>query len=135
MNFLVTTIPVATVNELVKANKLIRDVKKIRDFKYIIHTFPEDEPLELACWADAGWANRPNGKDSTEGIFVGMTTPKLRQGLEEAVTAIQWRSSKIERTCRSPACAETMAALDGEDELTYLRIMWNELKGEKIDPC
>ena len=24
-----------------------------------------------------------------------------------------------------------MAALDGEDELTYLRIMWNELKGEK----
>ena len=63
------------------------------------------------------------------------TSQELRQGIEEAVTAIQWRSSKIERTCRSPACAETMAALDGEDELTYLQIMWNELKGERINPC
>ena len=68
VNFLVTTIPAATIGELLKTNQLIRDIKKIRDFKFKIHAFPEEEELEIACWADAGWANRPNGKDSTEDV-------------------------------------------------------------------
>lgn len=133
VNFLITSIPVATVNELLKTNKLVRDIKKTRDTKYKIHAFLPDEELELACWTDAGWANRPNGTDSTEGIFVGMTSTKLRQGYEEKVTPIHWKSSKIERICRSPGCAETAAGLDGEDELSYLRIFWNEMKGHEVE--
>lgn len=133
-NFLVTSIPVATVEELIKTNKVIREVKKLRDVAYKIHAFPEHETLELTCWADAAWANRPNGKDSTEEIFIGASTQRLRQGHEECVTAIHWRSGKIERACRSPACAEVMSCLDGEDELTYLRLMWSELNGNIINP-
>ena len=133
VNFLITSIPVSTVSDINKANKLVRDVKKWKHLKYKIHPFPEHETLELAAWTDAAWANRPNGKDSTEGIFIGMTDSKLRQGQETDVTPIYWRSGKIERTCRSPACAETMASLNGEDDLAYLRVLWNEMRGFPID--
>lgn len=134
VNFLITSIPVSNVGDLNKANKLVRDIKKWKHLKYKIHSFDMQQELDMVVWTDAGWANRPNGKDSTEGIFVGMTDKRLREGYETNVTPIHWRSGKIERTCRSPACAETMASLDGEDDLTYLRILWNEMRGIQINP-
>ena len=88
----------------------------------------------MACWTDAAHANRPNNKDSTEGIFVGMAQLSLEQGEETEVTPLYWRSGKIDRTCRSPACAETMAGLDGEDDLLYLRVLWNEMQGGTLNP-
>jgi hypothetical protein len=88
----------------------------------------------MVCWADAAMANCPNGKDSTEGIFIGMTNDRLLQGQEADVSPIYWRSGRIERTCRSPACAETIASLDGEDDLLYLRVLWHELTGGFLDP-
>ena len=94
--------------------------------------FPKEQNLERVAWSDAAWANRPNGPDSTEGIFVGMSTVALREGQEAPVTPIHWRSGCIDRVCRSPACAETMAALDAEDDLTYLRILWSELRGHQV---
>ena len=134
VNFLITTIPVSTVEEILQTNKVVRAVKKWRDFKLRIHAFPSHEPLEMTCWSDAAWANRPNGKDSTEGIFIGMSTRKLQAGQEEDVTPIHWRSSKIERVCKSPAAAETIAASDGEDDLLFLRNLWSEMCGGMIDP-
>jgi hypothetical protein len=133
VNFLISSIPVSTVGDINKANKLVRDVKKWKHLKYKIHPFPEHRTLELAAWTDASWANRPNGKNRTEGIFIGMTDSTLRQGQETAVTPIHWRSGKIERPCPSPACSETMASLNGEDDLTYLRVLWNEMRGFTID--
>ena len=106
-----------------------REVKKLKDVAYRIHNFREHEELEFFCWADAAWANRPNGTDSMEGIFVGMSTSRLRQGFEGNVSPIHWHSGKIERTCRSPACAEVMGCLDGEDELTSLRLLWTGMQG------
>ena len=129
VNFLASTIPESTVDDMIRTNKLIRDVKKWEKQEYVIHSFRLDQELVMAAWADAAWANRPNGKDSTEGIFIGMSTPKLEGGFEEDVTAIYWRSSKISRVCRSPACAETMANLDAEDDLLYLRVLWHEICG------
>ena len=99
-----------------------------------IHSFKVEDNLELVCWSDAAWANRPNGKDSTAGIFVGMTSSRLRDGKEEDVSPIYWKSGKVERVCRSPAAAEIMAALDGEDDLLFLRNLWGELKGHLMDP-
>ena len=80
--------------------------------------------------------NQPdaNYKDSTESIFVGMAQSKLEQGEETEVTPIYWRSEKIDRTCRSPLCAETMASLDGENDLLYLRVLWNEMQGGTLNP-
>lgn len=129
VNFLITCIPVSTVAEINRANKLVRDVKKWKHLKYKVHNFQDAQDLVLAAWTDAAWANRPNGSDSTEGIFIGMSDHRLREGLETNISPIYWRSGKIERTCRSPACAETTASLNGEDDLSYLRILWAEMRG------
>ena len=134
VNFLITKIPESTVSELLQANKLVKEVKKLQYQKYLVHSFPKEETLEMIAWTDAAWANRPNDIDSTEGIFIGMTDPRLRQGLQSKVTPLHWRSGKIERVCRSPATAETMASLDGEDDLTYLRFLWAEMQGYDIHP-
>ena len=133
VNFLISTIPVSTEAELVKANQLVRNVKKWKAQQYTIHSFSKSEDLVMACWVDAGWANRPNNVDSTEGIFVGMAPAKLEHGAECNISPISWRSGKISRTCRSPAAAETMAALNGEDDLLYLRSLWMEMQGAPLN--
>lgn len=134
VNFLISTIPVSTVGDINKANQLVRNIRKWKQQSYIIHAFPPDSELIMACWTDAAWANRPNNKDSTEGIFVGIAEPRLEFGFETNITPVYWRSGKIERTCRSPACAETMASLNGEDDLLYLRVLWNEMQGHSLNP-
>ena len=134
VNFLITTIPVSTVEEIHQTNKLVRAVKKWRDLKLKIHAFPSHLPLEMTCWSDAAWANRPNGKDSAEGIFIGMSSQRLREGHEEDVTPTHWRSGKIDRVCKSPAATETIAASDGEDDLLFLQNLWSEMCGFEIDP-
>ena len=133
VNFLISTIPVSTVGDINKANQLVRNIRKWKQQKYIIHSFPQSSELIMACWTDAAWANRPNNKDSTEGIFVGIAESRLEYGFETDITPIYWRSGKIERTCRSPACAETMASLNGEDDLLYLRVLWNEMQGHILN--
>ena len=134
VGFLISKIPESTVAEINQTNALIRQVKKWKNLEYRIHSFRPNSKLHMLCWTDAAWANRPNGKDSTEGIFVGMADERLIQGYEADVSALHWRSSKIERTCRSPACAETHASLDGEDDLLYLRVLWFEINGGALDP-
>ena len=134
VGFLISTIPVSTVDTINKTNLLIRQVKKWKHLEYRIHPFHPDSELTMVCWADAAWANRPNGKDSTEGIFIGMSDEKFLKGHERDVTPIYWRSSKISRVCRSPACAETQASVDGEDDLLYLRVLWFEMIGGELNP-
>ena len=133
VNILLTKVPTSTVSDINETNKLIRHIKKTADQVYRVHAFDPKEELELAVWTDAAHANRPNGLDSTEGIFVGMTTRHLREGQEARVTAVHWRSGKIDRICRSPASAECMAGLDGEDDLTFLRFLWAEMQGKVVN--
>ena len=132
VNLLITTVPVSTVAEILAANKLVRSIQKWRHHRLKIHSFEMTDRLEMTCWSDAAWANRPNGKDSTAGVFVGISTQCLREGCEEAVTPLAWRSGKIERVCRSPAAAEAMAALNGEDDLFHLRTLWSEMAGFRL---
>ena len=132
VNHMLTKIPQSTVADIVTTNKIIRDMKKMKDQVYKIHAFDEHAPLEFIAWSDAAWANRPNEVDSTEGIFIGMCTPKLREGFHSPVTPVFWKSGCINRVCRSPATAETMAALNTEDDLTYVWVMWSELLGHNI---
>ena len=120
-------------DDILKTNQVIHNVKKLKNPEYRIHNFAGAKELMMFCWADAAWANRPNKKDSTEGIFVGMSDQKLLNGDEQDLSPIYWRSSKIQRICRSPAFAETHASLDGEDDLLYLRVLWFELCGGHLD--
>lgn len=133
VNFLLSRVPVSVVDDITTTNKVVRDVKRWSKQEYVLHSFePDTEPI-MITWTDAAHANRPNGKDSTEGIFIGMSDPGLEHGREANVSPIYWRSGKIGRVCRSPACAETMACSDAEDDMLYLRVLWHELRGGVLD--
>ena len=133
VGMLISQVKDSTVKDVNKLNTLIRQVKRSKDQEYRVHSFQPGEELVMVCWADAAWANRPNNKDSTEGVFIGMSTRRLLQGAEEDVTPLYWRSSKVGRVCRSPACAEGLAASSGEDDLLYLRVLWGEMCGHPVD--
>ena len=71
VNFLITTIPVSTMSEILRVNQVVRAVKKWRDLKLKVHHFPEDLQLEMTCWTDAAWATRPLRKIARKGSLSG----------------------------------------------------------------
>ena len=126
VGFLISTVPRSTIADLVKVNQLVENVK-LQPMKLKVHSMKKGEPIDLIAWGDAAWANRPDNTSSTEGIVLGLAPRKLRDGDLAPVTLLGWHSAKIDRVCRSPACAETHAVVDAEDELFHLRYMWSEL--------
>ncbi|CAE7426607.1 unnamed protein product [Symbiodinium pilosum] len=136
VGILLSSVSTSQVETILRTNKLIRDVKD-NPGELRIHAFPDAKRLELVCWADAAWANRPDGKSSTEGIVIGFSSPALLEGKIAPVSLMYWRSGKIDRTCRSPACAETKGVVNGEDDLYHLRYLWSEmlLPKERLVGC
>ena len=126
VGFLISTVPHSTIQDVVKLNLLVEDVQH-QHVRIKIHAMKKLEPVDLVAWGDAGWANRPDNTSSTEGIIIGIAPRTLRDGKMSPVTLLSWHSNKIDRTCRSPACAETHAVVDAEDELYHLRHMWSEM--------
>eukprot|EP00438_Fugacium_kawagutii_P014572 Skav232315 [mRNA] locus=scaffold882:767277:767810:+ [translate_table: standard] len=61
-----------------------------------------------------------------------MSNNTLVQGGQAPVSVLSWRSSKIDRTCRSPGASETKAAVECEDDLFFVRILWSELSGTPL---
>ena len=106
--------------------QLVRDIKQ-NPGKVRVHNFTGATSLEAICWADAAWANRPDGDSSTEGIIIGFSSPKLSKGEVAPVSLMLWGSSKIDRTCRSPARAETKGVVNGKDDFYHLRYLWTEM--------
>ncbi|CAE7847453.1 RE1 [Symbiodinium microadriaticum] len=120
----------ATVADVIAVNKLLKRARTMRHHRVRVHR--HEGPLHLACWVDASHANRPDGS-STKGIFVGWSTDRLLEGELAKVTPLSWQGAKIQRTCRSPASAETRAAVDGEDELYAVRLQVAEFEGKIIN--
>ena len=106
-----------TVGDLLACNKLARRVREEGHTKIIIHHFDKKEEIVIVGWGDAAHANRPDGS-STEGRVIGTTVSRFLKGDECGVSMVSWRSSKIDRTCRSPPAAEALATVNLEDELT-----------------
>ena len=92
-----------------------------------IHPLKKGEKVDLVTWGDAAWANRPDHVNSTEGLICGLAPQSLRRGELSKVTLLSWKSGKIHRKCRSPACAEVHAVVDAEDDLYHLRYLWSEM--------
>ena len=126
VNFLISTIPKSTVADLVKLNQLVADVKRHKA-EVFIHPLKKEEEVDLVAWGDAAWANRPDNVNSTEGLICGLAPRSLRKGELSKVTLLSWKSGKIHRKCRSPACAEVHAVVDAEDDLYHLRYLWTEM--------
>ena len=116
----------STVATLIQANTLLRRVKEQKDHQLLIHPFPSEVELGLFAWVDAASQNRRDG-GSTQGIMIGLAPLSLLQGEVCPVTPVAWHSHRIDRVCRSPGAAETLAAVNGEDELYYARFQWAEL--------
>ena len=129
-SLLLSRIHSGTVNDIVETNKLLRKAKLNQHQKLLIHKQDTGEML-LAAWADAAHANRTDG-GSTKGIFIGWTTTKLLDGDLVNISPIFWQSSKAHRTCRSSAAAETLAAVDAEDELYAIRLQTCEFLGDAV---
>eukprot|EP00439_Symbiodinium_sp_Y106_P027988 s1180_g3.t1 len=130
VGLLLSKVSKALVSDLSETNKLLKKARTMRSHKVRIHK-QEEEPF-VACWVDASYANRPDGS-STKGMVIGWTSPKLSQGALSKVSPLSWVGSKIHRVCRSPASAETRAAVDGEDELFAIRLQIAEFLGYKVD--
>eukprot|EP00435_Cladocopium_sp_Y103_P052568 s378_g16.t1 len=126
VGFLISTVPHSTVQDIVKVNQLVQEIKR-EPVKLTIHGVTKGAPLDLVAWADAAWANRPDNSSSTGGIVIAAAPPGLKKGDLVPVSLLSWRSYKIDRSSRSPACAETHAVVDGEDELFHVRYLWSEM--------
>lgn len=126
VGFLISSVPTSTIDDIYKANHLVHEIQR-NPPKLILHGMTKGEPLDMIAWADAAWANRPDGSSSTGGLVFAAAPQSLRQGQLSDISLLSWRSYKIDRASRSPACAETHAVVDGEDELFHIRYMWSEL--------
>ena len=126
VGFLISTVPNSTIQDVIQVNQLIQEIKR-DPVVLTIHGMEKDTPLDLVAWADAAWANRPDNTSSTGGLVLGAAPKELRDGALCPVNLLSWRSYKIDRASRSPACAETHAVVDGEDELFHVRYLWTEM--------
>lgn len=62
-----------------------------------------------------------------------LTHQHLLKGEMCKISLIMWRSSKIERQCRSPGGAETLATIECEDAMYAIRLQLFEMLGNKVD--
>ena len=122
----------STVHTMIDVNKMIYKLKCHRKHCLLIHGGLSVDDMLVAGWADAAAQNRPDGK-STQGIFVGLTSKRLLQGEMCAVSPMVWQSSKIERQCRSPGAAESLAAINCEDSMYAVRLQLFELLGNEVN--
>ena len=126
VSLLLSEVNTSTVQTIVQVNTLVSAVKSRRRHEMLIHKFPETVELGCFSWVDAANENRHDG-GSTQGIFIGMAPVSLLQGELCQISPLAWHSHKIDRICRSPGAAETQAAVNGEDNMYYVRYQWSEM--------
>ena len=126
VGLLLSEVNCSTVSTIIRVNQLVQWTKDRKDYRLKIHAFPPSEPLGVYTWVDAASQNRVDG-GSTQGYFLGLAPQTLLQGEVAAISPMGWGSHKIDRACRSPGAAETQAAVNGEDEMFFLRFQWSEL--------
>ena len=118
---------------ILEVNRLVREVRQNKDQVLIIHSFSSAEELVAVAWTDGALGNRPD-HGSTGGYLVGMSSGRLVDGEEEAVSTISWRSAQLPRIARSSSLScEVQSCSEGDQELWFIRLQWSELNGTRID--
>ena len=79
VGFLISSIPNSTIEEIYRANQLVQEIQR-NPPKLILHGMTKGEPLDMVAWADAAWANRPDGSSSTGGLVFAAAPQSLRDG-------------------------------------------------------
>ena len=131
IGLLLSEIPYATVDTLVRANKLVREMKRTPQSLLFPHWGVPWDQLAIVVWADASNSNRPD-RSSTMGIVAGCAPVGILSGEKHAVALIQWRSSKTPRQCLGSNGAEVQSITEGEDLCFRLRALLAEVNGESL---
>ena len=109
----------ATYEDLKKLNSIV-DKAKRTDVQVVYNAMNAGEMI-LMGYADAAWANMPNGKTGA-GWIVGLTN--LRE-----FGILSWRCRTLRRVVKSTLAGETLALSDLLDELIVMRDTLRQLLG------
>ena len=129
VSLLLSEVGRSTIETIDKVNKLVREVKRTSRQRLSFH--PWRVPLQdlvIVVWADASNHNRPD-RSSTMGLIAGMAPRSILSGSEEAISILQWKSSKTPRQCLGSNGAEVQAITIGEDLVFHLRALLAEFRG------
>jgi histone deacetylase 1/2 len=117
-------IETATVDTLLRANKLVREAKATTtsvDVKGI-----NFDHMQVLCYSDAGWANRPNG-GSQGAYIILLTTCSVLDNQPGDLVLLDWSSSKLPRVAKSTLAAETQSYDNAADGTEWIRTLFVEL--------
>ena len=130
---LLSEIPYANVNTILKTNKIIRELKREAHQGL---TFPcwkrHWRDLVAVTWCDAGQQNRAD-KSSTMGFLTALAPKEILDGEEVSIAILNWKSSKCPRQCLGSNGSEVQAVTAGEDETFRIRAQWAEIHGVQLD--
>ena len=120
---------------LKEINKFTRELYGQRNVTLEMHNLhaEQDNDIVAVAWSDAALANRAD-LGSTGGMLIGLVHKDMvDKGLKGPVNVISWGSAKLRRVCRSSLAAETQALSEAEQELMFVRTMWMQMMGEKVN--
>ena len=132
VGLLLSEVPYATVDTLLRTNKLVREVRMVPQTLVFPHWNVPWHDLSIVVWSDASNSNRPD-KSSTMGIVGGCAPKSILDGASQQVALITWRSQKTPRQVLGSNGAEVQAITEGEDLCFRLRALLAEMSGEVVD--
>ena len=127
--------PKADQNIIPDINRFVRELYNQRTIGLEIHDLKakSDDDLVVIGWSDAALANRFD-LSSTGGMMVGFAHKDMSErGIAGPVNLMSWGSGKLKRVCRSSLAAEVQALGEVEQEVMFIRLMWQEILGATID--
>ena len=127
-----------TIQSMREANAIIKECQKGAFDDITYHNFNrgkvEKTPwssMVLIGWGDAGHKNRHDLK-STGGMVIGMSDPRILEGIEAPVTPLDWKSWKLQRVAVGSNSSEEQGIYETEDNLWKVRILWACLNGKQM---
>ncbi|CAK8987388.1 unnamed protein product [Durusdinium trenchii] len=96
VGLLLSEVPYATVDTLLRTNKLVREVRMVPQTLVFPHWNVPWHDLSIVVWSDASNSNRPD-KSSTMGIVGGCAPKSILDGTSQQVALITWRRNMRKR--------------------------------------
>ena len=125
-----SSVPKATVRDLVQANKVLHEAKV---HKVSLMTVPiAPDQVSFCAFSDASFLSGKE-KYAHQGGLIFATTPELLENKKSVVAPIAWISKKIQRVTRSTLGAEAIALSGTVDRLLWIRLIWEWLNNPEVD--
>ena len=130
---LLSEVPHATVDTLIRANKLVREMQRESNQCLLFPSWGVHwSKMTTVVWADASQKNRYDGS-STMGLIAAVAPRSVLDGEETQLAFVHWRSSKTPRQCLGSNGAEVQAITEGEDLVFRIRGLWAEMHGVVLE--